>query len=144
MLPLKTIKSVIANSYTVNSSLLRIFFFNLCFLWLFSPTCSLPIFLCCLKNVHVWFFFLKIIFRNILTMYLVCLQKSQRVFVPNKYIVPTDKQRKSLRWQIRMDLAQGQMPAHGFYHEYWSQLVPLEMTSWLYIFLFVFSISVEN
>lgn len=45
-------------------------------------------------------------------------KKSQRVFVPNKYIVPTDKQRKSLRWQIRMDLAQGQMPAHGFYHEY--------------------------
>lgn len=45
-------------------------------------------------------------------------KKSQRVFVPNKYIVPTEKQRKSLRWQIRMDLAQGQMPAHGFYHEY--------------------------
>jgi len=45
-------------------------------------------------------------------------KKPQRVFVPNKYVVPSDKQRKSLRWQIRMDLAQGQMPAHGFYHEY--------------------------
>ncbi|XP_061191918.1 centriolar and ciliogenesis-associated protein HYSL1-like [Saccostrea echinata] len=45
-------------------------------------------------------------------------KKPQKVFVPNKYVVPTDKQRKSLRWQIRMDLAQGQMPAHGFYHEY--------------------------
>ncbi|XP_048737189.1 centriolar and ciliogenesis-associated protein HYSL1-like [Ostrea edulis] len=45
-------------------------------------------------------------------------KKPQRVYVPNKYVVPTDKQRKSLRWQIRMDLAQGQMPAHGFFHEY--------------------------
>ncbi|XP_060079273.1 centriolar and ciliogenesis-associated protein HYLS1-like [Ylistrum balloti] len=45
-------------------------------------------------------------------------KKSQRVFVPNKYVVPTDKKRRDLRWQIRMDIAQGQMPPHGFYHEY--------------------------
>ena len=44
-------------------------------------------------------------------------QRPQRVFVPNKYVVPTDKQRKALRWNVRMELAHGQMPPHGFYHE---------------------------
>lgn len=45
-------------------------------------------------------------------------KKTPKVFVPNKYVVPTDKKRRDLRWQIRMDIAQGQMPPHGFYHEY--------------------------
>ncbi|KAJ8309101.1 hypothetical protein KUTeg_013975 [Tegillarca granosa] len=45
-------------------------------------------------------------------------QKPQRVYVANSYVVPTDKKRQNLRWQIRMDMAEGQMPPHGFYHEY--------------------------
>lgn len=45
-------------------------------------------------------------------------KKPQRVFVPNKYTVPSDKKRNALRWQIRMDMAQGELPHHGFYQEY--------------------------
>lgn len=45
-------------------------------------------------------------------------KKPQRVFVPNKYTVPSDKKRNALRWQIRMDMAQGQLPYHGFFQEY--------------------------
>lgn len=44
-------------------------------------------------------------------------KKPHRVFVPNKYVVPTEKHRKSLRWNIRTDLAHGHMPPHGFYHD---------------------------
>ena len=54
---------------------------------------------------------------NILHVDFFFFQRPQRVFVPNKYVVPTDKQRKSLRWNVRMELAHGQMPPHGFYHE---------------------------
>ncbi|KAL3873367.1 hypothetical protein ACJMK2_036497 [Sinanodonta woodiana] len=45
-------------------------------------------------------------------------KKPHRVYIPNSYKVPSDKKRQALRWQIRMDMAQGQMPQHGFYHEY--------------------------
>lgn len=45
-------------------------------------------------------------------------KKPHRVFVPNKYVIPSDKKRQDLRWQVRMDMAQGQLPHHGFYQEY--------------------------
>lgn len=45
-------------------------------------------------------------------------KKPHRVFVPNKYQIPSDKKRQDLRWQIRMDMAQGQLPHHGFFPEY--------------------------
>ncbi|XP_046578671.1 LOW QUALITY PROTEIN: hydrolethalus syndrome protein 1 homolog [Haliotis rubra] len=45
-------------------------------------------------------------------------KRPQRVFVANKYVVPTEKKRQTLRWQIRMDLAHGNKPACGFFHEY--------------------------
>ncbi|KAL8567681.1 hypothetical protein ACOMHN_008989 [Nucella lapillus] len=32
-------------------------------------------------------------------------KKPQRTYVPNTYVPPPDKQRKALRWQIRMDMA---------------------------------------
>ncbi|XP_030627921.1 hydrolethalus syndrome protein 1 homolog [Chanos chanos] len=37
-------------------------------------------------------------------------QKPQRIFVPNTYVVPTDKKRSALRWEIRYDLANGIIP----------------------------------
>ncbi|KAI4796535.1 hypothetical protein KUCAC02_026922 [Chaenocephalus aceratus] len=39
--------------------------------------------------------------------------KPRRVFVPNSYVVPTEKKRSALRWEIRNDLANGLLP-HGF------------------------------
>uniref|UniRef100_A0A3Q0RWJ1 HYLS1 centriolar and ciliogenesis associated n=1 Tax=Amphilophus citrinellus TaxID=61819 RepID=A0A3Q0RWJ1_AMPCI len=36
--------------------------------------------------------------------------KPQRVYVPNSYIVPTEKKRSALRWKIRSDLAGGLLP----------------------------------
>uniref|UniRef100_A0A4W5RRL1 HYLS1 centriolar and ciliogenesis associated n=1 Tax=Hucho hucho TaxID=62062 RepID=A0A4W5RRL1_9TELE len=36
--------------------------------------------------------------------------KPQRVFVPNTYVVPTEKKRSALRWEIRHDLANGLLP----------------------------------
>ncbi|XP_071080184.1 centriolar and ciliogenesis-associated protein HYLS1-like [Haliotis cracherodii] len=45
-------------------------------------------------------------------------KRPQRVFVANKYVVPTEKKRQTLRWQIRMDLAHGNKPPCGFFHEY--------------------------
>ncbi|KAH3858981.1 centriolar and ciliogenesis-associated protein HYLS1-like [Dreissena polymorpha] len=45
-------------------------------------------------------------------------KKPQKVYVPNKYTIPSDKKRQGLRWQIRMDMAQGQLPHHGFFAEY--------------------------
>ncbi|KAK5865405.1 hypothetical protein PBY51_019681 [Eleginops maclovinus] len=39
--------------------------------------------------------------------------KPRRVFVPNTYVVPTEKKRSALRWEIRNDLANGLLP-HRF------------------------------
>ncbi|KAJ4944428.1 hypothetical protein JOQ06_012972 [Pogonophryne albipinna] len=39
--------------------------------------------------------------------------KPRRVFVPNSYVVPTEKKRSALRWEIRNDLANGLLP-HRF------------------------------
>ncbi|XP_034056146.1 hydrolethalus syndrome protein 1 [Gymnodraco acuticeps] len=39
--------------------------------------------------------------------------KPRRVFVPNSYVVPTEKKRSALRWEIRSDLANGLLP-HRF------------------------------
>uniref|UniRef100_A0A3Q3WZB3 Centriolar and ciliogenesis-associated protein HYLS1 C-terminal domain-containing protein n=1 Tax=Mola mola TaxID=94237 RepID=A0A3Q3WZB3_MOLML len=36
--------------------------------------------------------------------------KPRRVYVPNTYIVPTEKKRSALRWEIRNDLANGLLP----------------------------------
>ncbi|XP_051239637.1 centriolar and ciliogenesis-associated protein HYSL1 isoform X2 [Dicentrarchus labrax] len=36
--------------------------------------------------------------------------KPRRVYVPNTYIVPTEKKRSSLRWEVRNDLANGLLP----------------------------------
>lgn len=38
-------------------------------------------------------------------------QKPQKNYVENKYVVPTDKKRKDLRWRIRADMAAGIMPS---------------------------------
>ncbi|KAG7220297.1 hypothetical protein INR49_018289 [Caranx melampygus] len=43
--------------------------------------------------------------------------KPRRVFVPNTYIVPTEKKRSALRWEIRTDLANGLLP-HRFTYRY--------------------------
>ena len=32
-------------------------------------------------------------------------QKPQRNFVPNNYVVPTEKKRQALRWEVRSSLA---------------------------------------
>ena len=42
-----------------------------------------------------------------------CMQKPQRKYVANNYIPPPDKKRSALRWQIRMDMAQGTPPVSG-------------------------------
>ncbi|KFP30557.1 Hydrolethalus syndrome protein 1, partial [Colius striatus] len=36
--------------------------------------------------------------------------KSTHVYVPNTYVVPTDKKRAALRWEVRWDLAKGLLP----------------------------------
>ncbi|XP_010176803.1 hydrolethalus syndrome protein 1 [Antrostomus carolinensis] len=36
--------------------------------------------------------------------------KPQHFYVPNDYVVPTEKKRAALRWEVRWDLAQGLMP----------------------------------
>ncbi|NXT22792.1 HYLS1 protein, partial [Syrrhaptes paradoxus] len=36
--------------------------------------------------------------------------RPQHLFVPNAYVVPTDKRRAALRWGVRWDLAQGLVP----------------------------------
>ncbi|XP_074555381.1 centriolar and ciliogenesis-associated protein HYLS1 [Halichoeres trimaculatus] len=43
--------------------------------------------------------------------------KPRRVYVPNTYIVPTEKKRSALRWEIRTDLANGVLP-HKFSHRF--------------------------
>ncbi|KAK7103740.1 centriolar and ciliogenesis-associated protein HYSL1-like isoform X2 [Littorina saxatilis] len=37
-------------------------------------------------------------------------KKPQRNYVPNKYVPPTDKMRYALRWQLRLDMAEGSKP----------------------------------
>ncbi|XP_075858823.1 centriolar and ciliogenesis-associated protein HYLS1 isoform X2 [Microcebus murinus] len=37
--------------------------------------------------------------------------KPQHVYVPNNYLVPTEKKRSALRWDVRCDLANGVMPS---------------------------------
>ncbi|CAH1261383.1 HYLS1 [Branchiostoma lanceolatum] len=39
-------------------------------------------------------------------------QKPQRVYVPNGYIVPTNKKRQALRWEVRHDIARGVLPQY--------------------------------
>ncbi|XP_017333250.1 centriolar and ciliogenesis-associated protein HYSL1 [Ictalurus punctatus] len=41
--------------------------------------------------------------------------KPQRTYIPNTYVVPTEKKRSSLRWEIRHDLANGIIPAKATY-----------------------------
>lgn len=43
--------------------------------------------------------------------------KPRRVYVPNTYIVPTEKKRSALRWEIRNDLANGVLP-HKFNYRF--------------------------
>lgn len=45
-------------------------------------------------------------------------KKQHKIFVPNSYVVPTEKKRSALCWQIRMDMAQGNMPACGVFHDF--------------------------
>ncbi|XP_005097904.1 hydrolethalus syndrome protein 1 homolog isoform X2 [Aplysia californica] len=40
-----------------------------------------------------------------------------KVYVPNRYVVPTEKPRNALRWKVRQCLERYEMPPHGFYHE---------------------------
>ncbi|XP_068607541.1 centriolar and ciliogenesis-associated protein HYLS1 [Brachionichthys hirsutus] len=47
------------------------------------------------------------------------LPKPRRVFVPNSYVVPTEKKRSALRWQIRNDLAGGLLPCNFSYHHFY-------------------------
>ncbi|KAM8880455.1 centriolar and ciliogenesis-associated protein HYLS1 isoform 4-T6 [Spinachia spinachia] len=39
--------------------------------------------------------------------------KPRRTYVPNSYVVPTEKKRSALRWELRNDLASGLLP-HAF------------------------------
>ncbi len=41
-------------------------------------------------------------------------QRQQKVIGGNNYVIPSDKKRKNLRWQIRQDLAQGVVPPSAF------------------------------
>ncbi|XP_029284220.1 hydrolethalus syndrome protein 1 [Cottoperca gobio] len=43
--------------------------------------------------------------------------KPRRVYVPNSYVVPTEKKRSALRWEIRNDLANGVLP-HKFSYRF--------------------------
>ncbi|KAK7504261.1 hypothetical protein BaRGS_00004565 [Batillaria attramentaria] len=45
-------------------------------------------------------------------------KKPQRKYVANNYVPPPDKKRKALRWQVRMDMAQGNMPSVVLPREY--------------------------
>ncbi|NXI99610.1 HYLS1 protein, partial [Psophia crepitans] len=37
-------------------------------------------------------------------------EKPRRLHLPNPYIVPTEKKRAALRWEVRWDLANGLVP----------------------------------
>lgn len=38
--------------------------------------------------------------------------RPQHIYIPNNYLVPTEKKRSALRWGIRCDLANGVVPGH--------------------------------
>ncbi|XP_003225755.1 centriolar and ciliogenesis-associated protein HYLS1 [Anolis carolinensis] len=40
--------------------------------------------------------------------------KAQHVYIPNNYLVPTEKKRSALRWGIRCDLANGVIPRNSY------------------------------
>lgn len=40
--------------------------------------------------------------------------RAQHVYIPNNYLVPTEKKRSALRWGIRCDLANGVMPRNAY------------------------------
>ncbi|XP_053125410.1 centriolar and ciliogenesis-associated protein HYLS1 isoform X2 [Hemicordylus capensis] len=40
--------------------------------------------------------------------------RSQHIYIPNNYLVPTEKKRSALRWGIRCDLANGVIPRHSY------------------------------
>lgn len=40
--------------------------------------------------------------------------RPRRAYVPNTYVVPTDKKRSALRWEVRHDLARGLLPANNY------------------------------
>nr|XP_060643157.1 centriolar and ciliogenesis-associated protein HYLS1 isoform X1 [Anolis sagrei ordinatus] len=40
--------------------------------------------------------------------------RAQHVYIPNNYIVPTEKKRSALRWGIRCDLANGIIPRNSY------------------------------
>ncbi|KAG2467407.1 HYLS1 protein, partial [Polypterus senegalus] len=43
------------------------------------------------------------------------IKKPQRIFVPNNYVVPTEKKRSALRWEVRHDMANGVIPQKMFF-----------------------------
>lgn len=55
----------------------------------------------CLDSLNLSFFFL---FSHSLQ------TRPQKTFIPNNYVVPTQKKRSALRWEIRHDLAHGIIP----------------------------------
>ncbi|XP_062995146.1 centriolar and ciliogenesis-associated protein HYLS1 [Elgaria multicarinata webbii] len=40
--------------------------------------------------------------------------RPQHIYIPNNYLVPTEKKRSALRWGIRCDLANGVMPRNSY------------------------------
>nr|XP_056716652.1 centriolar and ciliogenesis-associated protein HYLS1 [Euleptes europaea] len=40
--------------------------------------------------------------------------RSQHIYIPNNYLVPTEKKRSALRWRIRCDLANGVVPRNSY------------------------------
>nr|XP_028563228.1 hydrolethalus syndrome protein 1 isoform X1 [Podarcis muralis] len=40
--------------------------------------------------------------------------RAQHIYIPNNYLVPTEKKRSALRWGIRCDLANGVMPRNTY------------------------------
>ncbi|XP_060106671.1 centriolar and ciliogenesis-associated protein HYLS1 [Heteronotia binoei] len=40
--------------------------------------------------------------------------RSQHIYIPNNYLVPTEKKRSALRWGIRCDLANGVVPRNSY------------------------------
>ncbi|KAJ8264694.1 hypothetical protein GJAV_G00152680 [Gymnothorax javanicus] len=42
-------------------------------------------------------------------------RKPQKMYIPNNYVVPTEKKRSALRWEVRYDLANGILPPRFIY-----------------------------
>jgi len=40
-----------------------------------------------------------------------------KIYVPNNYVIPSEKNRKALRWRIRHALERFEIPEHGLYHD---------------------------